>query len=133
MSESTKYTFLAHAIVSLVMGVPLLLMPGEFLPLFGWEETGVDPLVTRILGAGVLALGWSSYRGWRAMDWDQVRIVVEAEVVFTVLAVIGMLRHIVGFARPFEIWINNWPFGVWFIFGIFAVFAVLWVIALRRK
>ncbi len=133
MSQSTKYTFLAHTIVTVIMGIPLLLVPGKFLPIFGWVEEGIDPLITRIFGAAVLAMAWSSYQGWKAMDWDQVRITVEAEAVFTILAVIGMLKHIIGFSRPFEIWINNWPLGVWFIFAIFAIFAIAWIVALRRK
>ena len=133
MSQSTKYTFLIHAIVAAIMGIPLLLVPGDFLPLFGWEADGIDPLISRILGAAVVALAWSSYRGWRALDWEQVRITVEAEVVFTILAVIGMLRHIIGFEAPSDIWINNWPFGVWLIFFIFVAFAAAWLVALRRK
>ncbi|MFN2188150.1 MAG: hypothetical protein ACK2T3_05250 [Candidatus Promineifilaceae bacterium] len=133
MSQSTRYTFLVHAIVAAIMGILLLLIPGEFLPLFGWPKAGIDPLVSRVLGAAILAFGWSSYRGWRALDWGQVRIIVEAEVVFTVLAVLGMLRHIIGFEQPFEFWINNWPFGVWLIFFTFVAFAIAFIVALRRK
>jgi len=124
MSKSTRYTFLIHGIVSLVMGLPMLLIPGRFLPLFGWVEEGIDPLLSRILGAALLALAWTSYRGWRAPDWDKVKILVEGEVVFTILAMIGMLRHLIGF---------SWPFGVWFIFAIITIFAVAWIIALRQK
>ena len=124
MSSSTRYTFLVHAIVAAIMGIPLLLMPGRWLPLFGWTEEVIDPLVSRVLGAAIIALGWSSFRGWRANDWDQVNFVVEAEVVFTVLAAVGMGRHLLG---------HSYPAGVWFIFGLFIVFALAWIVALRRK
>ena len=66
MSQSTKYTFLIHAVVAVIMGIPLLIIPGRFLPLFGWTEAAIDPLLTRILGAALLAFAWSSYRGWRS-------------------------------------------------------------------
>ena len=124
MSQSTRYTFMVHAIVGLIMGLPMLIAPGRWLPLFGWAEDGVDALISRVLAAAVLAFAWSSYRGWRAADWDQVRIIVEAEAVFTVLAVVGMLRHLIGY---------SYPVGVWLIFAIFAIFAIAWIVALRRK
>jgi hypothetical protein len=124
MTQSTKYTFLIHAVVAVIMGIPLFLVPGRFLPLFGWVEEGIDPMLTRVFGAAILAFAWSSYRGWRSTDWEQVSIVVEAEVVFTVLAVVGLLRHLIGF---------SWPAGVWLIFGLFVVFAIAWIVALRRK
>jgi hypothetical protein len=124
MSQSTKYTFLIHSVVGLIMGIPLLFVPGRWLPLFGWADDGVDALLSRVLGAAVLAFAWSSYRGWQAADWEQVSIIVEAEVLFTVLAVVGMLRHLIGY---------SYPFGVWLIFALFAVFAVAWIVALRRK
>jgi hypothetical protein len=124
MSKSTKYTFLIHTIVGVIMGLPLLIAPGRWLPLFGWADDGVDALISRVLGAAVLGFAWSSYRGWQAADWEQVRFIVEAEAVFTVLAAVGILRHLIGF---------SWPVGVWLIFALFAIFAVAWIVALRRK
>ena len=131
MSQSTKYTFLVHAIVSVILGIPLLLVPGRFLPLFGWPEDGIDPLISRILGAAVVALAYSSYRGWQAADWDDVKILVEAEAIFTILGVLAMLRHLFGFPWPIDIY--SWAFGVWLIFAIFVIFAIAWIVALRRK
>ena len=124
MKQSTKYTFMTHAIVAAIMGIPLLLVPGRMLPIFGWAEDGIDPLLSRVLGAVLIAFAWSSYRGWRATDWEQVSIIVETEMIFTVLAVIGLLRHLIGF---------SWPTGVWLIFALFAIFAIAWLVAWRRK
>jgi hypothetical protein len=124
MSQSTKYTFMIHTIVTMIMGIPMFLVPGRWLPLFGWAEDGIDALMSRVLGAALIALAWSSYRGWRAIDWEQVNIVVELEAVFTILAAVGMLRHLIGF---------SWPFGVWLIFALFVIFAIAWIVALRKK
>lgn len=124
MSQSTKYTFLIHTVVAVIMGIPLFIVPGRWLPLFGWAEEGIDALLSRVLGAALIALAWSSYRGWQATDWEQVSIIVELEAVFTVLAAIGMLRHLIGF---------SWPVGVWFIFALFVIFAIAWIVAWRRK
>ncbi len=124
MSQSTRYTFLIHAIIAALFGIPMLIIPGEFLPLFGWTADFIDPLVSRVLGAAIIAMAWSSYRGWRATDWEQVNIVIEAEAMFAVLAAIGLLRHLIGY---------SWPAGVWLIFGLFVVFAVAWIVALRKR
>ena len=124
MSQSTKYTFLIHAIIAALFGIPMLIIPGEFLPLFGWTDEVIDPLVSRVLGAAIIAMAWSSYRGWRASDWEQVNIVIEAEAMFAVLAAIGMLRHLIGY---------SWPAGVWLIFALFVVFSIAWIDALRKK
>lgn len=124
MTQSTKYTFMIHAIVAMIMGIPLLIVPGRWLPLFGWTADAIDPVMSRVLASALIALGWSSFRGWQATDWEQVNIIVEAEALFTVLAVIGMLRHLIGF---------SWPAGVWLIFALFVVFAIAWIVALRKK
>jgi len=59
---------LIHAVLSSVLGVILLLAPGRFLP---WlSQAPIDPIISRILGAARLAMGWGSlqYRrrshGW---------------------------------------------------------------------
>jgi hypothetical protein len=122
MSKSLRYTFVVHAVVALLFGLALVAAPGRFLGLFGW--TPVDPVLTRVLGAGLLALAWSSYRGFRATERLQVAVLIELEAVFCVLAGAGLLRQILGF---------HYPWYVWTLFAVFALFAVAWVWALFRK
>jgi hypothetical protein len=122
MSKALKVTFLVHAFVALGFGVPLLLAPGRFLGLFGWEP--VDPLMSRLLGSALLALAWGSWQGWRATERAQVNTLLEMEVVFTVLGSAGLLRHLL---------IAGYPWYVWMIFVILAAFAVAWVIFLFKK
>ena len=122
MSKSLRYTFLLHAVVALLFGAALLAAPGRFLGLFGWAP--VDPLLSRVLGAALLALGWSSYRGFRAAERGQVALLVELEAVFCVLTCVGMVRHMLGW---------YWPWYVWTLLGVFAAFAVAWIWALIRR
>ena len=117
MSKLLKITFLAHTIVAFVIGAPLLLAPGRFLALFNWAP--VDPLLSRILGAALLGLAWSSLRGYQQTSREKVALLIEAEAVFCTLAVVGLLRNMLG---------SGWPFIVWLILGVLAVFAVLWLI-----
>jgi membrane protein DedA with SNARE-associated domain len=92
MSKALQTTFFVHAIVALILGVPLLILPGTFLGSIGWVT--VDVLISRLLGAALLAMAWGSFRGWRATERTQIRILLELEAVFTVLGSIGILRHL---------------------------------------
>jgi hypothetical protein len=122
MSKALQTTFLVHAIVALILGVPLLILPGTFLKTIGW--VAADPMISRLLGAALLALAWGSFRGWRATERTQVRILLELEAVFTVLGSIGLLRHLVIAPNMLIVWV---------IFLLLAVFAVAWVVFLFKK
>jgi hypothetical protein len=122
MAKELKYTFLIHAVVALVFGAPLLIMPGQFLAWFGWAP--VDPILSRVLGAALLALAWGSYRGWRAKERAQVSVLLEMEVAYTVLGAIGVLRHLL---------VANYPWPVWLLFAVLAIFALVWLYFLFRK
>ena len=121
MSKALKITFLVHGIVSLILGALMLLIPGRFLTILGWAP--IDPIISRLLGAALLALAWSSFRGWRATEWTQVAILVELEAAFCVLACVGLLRHLI---------IAYYPLIVWLDFAVFAVFAIAWIFFLIR-
>jgi len=122
MSKALKFTFLIHAVVALILGALLLIIPGRFLGWVGW--TPVEPIINRVLGAALLALAWSSFRGWLATERAQVAILVEMEAAFTVLGCIGVLRHLL-----FE----RYPAMVWIVFAILALFAIAWIASLLKK
>jgi len=124
MSRALKVTFVVHGIVAVVIGAPLLLAPGRFLGWIGWAP--VDPLISRLLGAAILGLGWSSFRGLGALPGER-RILIETELAFTVLGCAGLLRHMLKW---------TYPWFVWLTFAVLAAFAVAWAVqlvaALRR-
>ena len=119
MSKGLRITFLIHAVVAGVFGLFLLLIPGRFLEFIGWAP--IDPIVSRLLGAAMLALAWSSVRGWRASGWAEVAILVEMEVIFTVLACVALLRHLL---------FGWWPWMPWAVLVLCALFAVAWAVCL---
>ncbi|MGD8462614.1 MAG: hypothetical protein PVI09_01985 [Anaerolineae bacterium] len=121
MSKALKTTFLVHALIAAASGAVLLLIPGRFLLWLGWAP--IDPIMSRLLGAALLALAWSSFQGWRAREWADVATLVQAEAVFTVLACVGLLRHLL---------FGRWPLMVWLLFAVFAAFAVAWIVFLVR-
>ena len=114
-----KVTFVAWAVLALVVGAALLIAPGRFLDTFGWQP--VEPIINRILGASLLALSWLAYRGWRTADAGQAALIMETQAVFCVLAALGVLRHLVGDA--------SYPLMVWVVFVVLVVFAALWLVA----
>ena len=127
MSKARRFTFLVHAVVAALFGAPLLIIPGRFLWWVGWGtwET-IDPLMSVVVGAALLALAWSSFRGWRATERAQATILVEMEVVFTVSCCVAWLRKLL---------ISPWPYPlrVWIVFAILALFAIAWITWLVKK
>jgi hypothetical protein len=135
MSKVLKLTFLIHALVAVLIGLPLLIIPGRFmlrigwqgmLQALGWENT--DPFVTRLLGAALLALAWGSLRGWRATQRAQIANLIEMEAIFTVLGCAGLLRHLMPGLLA-ELWL---PAPGWAAFAILAIFALAWIVFLFR-
>jgi hypothetical protein len=84
----------------------------------------VDPLISRLLGAALLALAWGSFRGWQATERAQVKTLLEIEAVFTVLGSIGLLLHLL---------IASYPAIVWVVFILLVVFAIAWIYFLIKK
>ena len=122
MSKFLRRTFLVHVVVALLSGIPLLLAPGRLLQFMGWAP--IDPVISRLFGAALVALAWASFRGYRAAGRSQVRLVVELEALYTVLAVVGTLRHIV---------MGGWPWMLWLLLVVFGIFALAWILVLIRE
>ena len=143
ISKNLRNTFLVHTIVSTILGLALYVAPGRVLVWLGWvrEELEVtvpgtsvnlpgsfmvDPVMTRVLGAALLALAFASFLGWRAKQRQEVSILVQLELVFCVLALFAFLFRIVTPA------IDPLPAIGWALIIILLAFAVSWGLALRR-
>jgi hypothetical protein len=122
MSKSLRNTFLVHAVVALLFGLPLLVVPGRALDVFGWAP--IDPIMSRLFGAALLALSWGSYRGWRAAVRGDVEILLQVEAILTSLCALGILRHLL---------VGSWPWYMWLTFVLFVLFAISWIYHLLRK
>lgn len=125
MQRWLEGAFLADALLGLVLGSLLLVIPGRLLGAFGWAP--IDPLISRILGAGILAFSWGSFTGWRvvkaadnrdlnAEELAQVRVRLEMDALFAILAAAGLLRHLLQ---------SRWPWYVWTLFILIALAALL--------
>ena len=128
MSRALKITFLIHAVVAFAVGAPLLIIPGRVLWWFGWDIWGsIDTLTSRVVGGALVALAWSSFRGWRATERAQGAVLIEMEAAFFTLTSIGWLYKLV--VTP------PWPYHVrvWIVFAILVLFSVAWIFLLVRE
>lgn len=138
MPNWLRTLFLVHLIVALVSGALFYLIPGRTLTTLGWVErqvklpdseltipggTFVDPVITRILGAALLALAYSSFRGWRSTNKKEVQFLVQLEAAFCVLSV-G------AFVAGLLFWERTMPFAGWMFALLFAGFGAAWLWAL---
>jgi hypothetical protein len=121
MSRLLKVTFLVHMVAAAIVGGLLLVIPGRFLGWVGWAP--IDPILSRFLGAALLALAWGSFRGWRTSEREEVAVLIEVEAAFSLLACLALLRHL---------FLGQWPAGVWALFVVLALFSVAWVVALLQ-
>jgi hypothetical protein len=104
ISSGLRLLFLVHFVVGLVFGLIYLFLPGTFL---GWLGVPVrDALPYRMLGAAVLAFTASSWYCYKNPEWERVKIVVLAEIVWTVLNVLVNLYGLIFAAAPTANWIN---------------------------
>ena len=128
-------------ILALVFGGLLYLIPGRTLIGLGWVPaqvglpeselripggTFVDPVITRIVGAALLALAYSSFRGWRAARRQDVHFLLQLEAVFCVLSVGAFLAGLL-------LWERAMPTIGWVFASLFAVFGAAWLWAIWSR
>ena len=123
MSSGLRITFLVHFIVALVTGLALLLVPETWGSMMGVPVT--DPMMMRLFGAALLGFGaTSSWLAYRAAAWEKVKIVVQMEIVWTVLGALVTLWGLLFAGLAAGWWVN---------FIILAAFAVAFIVFYQRE
>jgi hypothetical protein len=110
---SLRRWFVAHFVVDLTIGVPLLLAPAWLLGLLGW--TYVDQSSTRLVGAALIAIGAQSLIG-RNAGVETYRAMLNLKLIWSAAAIFGLLASI-GLGAPPAAWAFLSAFiaffGVW--------------------
>ncbi len=122
LSPGLKTTFLIHANVATLFGLAYLLIPKKFGSFVNWPV--MEPEAYRIIGAAILAFAASSWLAYSASAWEQVKIVVQMEITWTILATLVLLYGIFFAGLPAFAWVNA---------IIFVVFAVLFIVFYSRR
>lgn len=99
ISKGLKYLFLVHGILGVIFGLGNLLVPNLLPSMFG---AGLpDPEPYRAVGAAILGFTASSWLAYMETAWERVRIVVVAEIVWTILCTLALLWLL--FAQGFSV------------------------------
>jgi hypothetical protein len=104
ISSGLKTLFLVHFVLGLVFGLSYVFIPGMFMGWFGMALK--DEFPYRIVGAAILAFSASSLYCYQAAEWERVKIVVQAEIVWTVLSAVLGLYGIFFTGLPTTEWVN---------------------------
>jgi len=126
ISNILKYTFLLHFIVAILFGFLFFLSPEFYVDMTGWPF--LDPAAGRVMGAGFLGFAITSLFGYMAKTWEEVRIVVLGEIVFTLFGMLASLWMIIVHATIPALW--GW-FNVLLMAVFFVLFLYSYVIATR--
>ena len=108
-AHGLKRTFILHAVLGLGFGLIYLLLPEAWGQLINWPV--LDPTPFRLIGAVMLALGLSSWLAYQARTWEQVKIIVQLEIIWTVLATLVMVYGLLFVDLPVFGWLYVATFG----------------------
>jgi len=111
--KGLKITFLVHFITAGIFGAGFLLIPEMLTEMLG--ARAMEPSTFRLVGAAMLAFAASSWLAYRQPVWEKVKIVVQIEIVWTVLGVLATLWGLMFEGLPAADWMNV------VILGAFAV------------
>ena len=104
ISSGLKTTFLIHFIVGLITGLVYLLIPTVWGNLVNWPVQ--EPAAYRLIGAAILGFTTSSWLAYRETAWERVKIVVQMEMVWTILGTLAILWGLIFAGLPAFAWVN---------------------------
>ncbi len=115
---SLRTWFVIHFAVDFVLGLALLLLPEQLMPLFGWST--VDPITPRVVGAALLGIGGASLLE-RNAGREVFKAMLNLKIIWASAAILGIALGIFTGGPPFA----------WGFVAIFGVFLGVWVLYRR--
>lgn len=104
ISPGLKTTFLIHFIVGVIFGLIYLLIPKVWGDLISWPIQ--EPAAYRLIGAAILGFATSSWLAYKETVLERVKIVVQMEIVWTILGTLVMLWGLIFAGLPAFGWVN---------------------------
>ncbi len=104
IASGLKTTFLLHLIVGALFGLAYLLIPEVYGNMVGWPVK--DAFAFRLFGAALLGISATSWFAYKATTWESVKIVVQMEIIWTILGTLVVLGGIFMAGLPTIAWLN---------------------------
>jgi hypothetical protein len=98
-----RLTLLCYSIVGGVFGLIYLLVPDVWGRFIGWPSS--EP-IDRLLGATVLSFAASAWWAFRVGEWQEIRIAVRTNLLWTSLVTLILLWGIAFAGMPPAAWLN---------------------------
>lgn len=118
VSSGLRVTLMVHFVFAIIFGLAYLLTPQSFGKLIGW--TIEEPENIRVLGAAILGYGAGSWFAYKETAAAKVKIVVQMELVWTIIGTLAILWGLLSGAFPALGWLNAIIMaGFAIAFGIF--------------
>lgn len=111
--KSLRTWFVVHFALDFIFAVPLLLVPEQIMPLFGWAS--VDPVTSRLVGAALMGIGVESLLG-RNASLETYQAMLNLKIIWSSSAIIGIGLGLAAGA----------PAAAWAFLGIFVFFWGVW-------
>jgi hypothetical protein len=97
---SLRRWFVAHAVVDLIVGLPLLFVPALVLEPLGWAP--IDQASVRLVGAALVAIGVTSFVT-RGASVEVVQVMLNLKILWSGGAIVGLVAAI-GAGAPQPAW-----------------------------
>jgi len=112
-----KITFFVHVVVAGIFGLVFLLIPEMFGGMMGAPIK--EPSTFRLVGAALIAFAASSWFAYRETLWERVKIVVQMEIVWTILGALATSWGLMFEGLPTADWMNVLILGAFAVAFIF--------------
>jgi hypothetical protein len=125
MRYGLRITFLVHMFVAGIFGVIFLLIPETYASMSGFP-VNIPEVVSlqRFVGAAFIAFATSSWLAYKETMWDRVKIVVQMEIVLTILGALAMVWGLLS---------GGFPVADWMFVAILVVFAIAFIAFYSRN
>lgn len=99
-----RTTLWVHFVVGIVFGLGYLLIPDTIAGVFGIPMQDSAPW--RLVGAAICAYAASSWWAVHETEWERIKIVVETEIVWTVVGTLALVYGLLTMGYPAAGWIS---------------------------
>jgi hypothetical protein len=119
-----KYIFLFHSIACIIYGLVFFLSPEFYVDATGWPF--FDPVAGRVMGSLFIGFSVTAILGYRAASWEEVKIIVLADITWGIFAVISMVWMMLVYTTipALANWFNVIVAGIFILLFLYAYFKV---------